>query len=300
MNVSGPTEVKLSVMPPVHAGVCADPDWMTALAQHTESLRFESIVTVEHPLVVGGYTSRYPYAKSGRMPLANDCALPDPLDLLAFLAAETSTLGLSTGVLILPAHHPVTLAKRLATVDRLSKGRLRVCVGLGWMREEIEACGSDFGSRGRRADESIEVMRTLWADHGDEGASFSGEFFSFSNAHSHPKPAKEGAIPIHIGGHSDASVQRAARLGDGWQPLGLQGDELVSKIRSLREEAVRLGRDPGQIEVTLTAAARTTDNATLEKVAAWGVDRLVVSCMERDVGAAKDELSGLAQRVGLV
>jgi alkanesulfonate monooxygenase SsuD/methylene tetrahydromethanopterin reductase-like flavin-dependent oxidoreductase (luciferase family) len=90
----------------------------------------------------------------------------DLLDLLGYLAALTSRIALATGVLVLPNHHPVVLAKRAATVDALSGGRLRLCVGMGWMREEIEACGVDFGSRGRRADEQIEVLRALW--EGDE------------------------------------------------------------------------------------------------------------------------------------
>jgi probable F420-dependent oxidoreductase len=210
------------VLPPVRAGVCADPDWMIGFARQAEDCGFESIVLVEHPVVIGDYTSRYPYASSGRMPLADDCAIPDPIDVLAFLAAATTRLQLATGVLVLPAHHPVTMAKRLATVDALSRGRLRLCIGVGWMREELEACGIDFASRGRRTDECIDVMRALWADTEPEGASFEGEFFRFSHAHTHPKPHRPGGIPIHIGGHSAPSIRRAARRGDGWHPLGLR------------------------------------------------------------------------------
>ena len=215
------TTLEVAALPPVRAGVCADPDWMAAFALHIEALGFESIVVVEHPLVIGDYTSRYPYAASGRMPLPDDCAIPDPIDTLAFLAGVTSTLVLATGVLVLPAHHPVVMAKRLATLDRLSKGRVRLCIGVGWMREELEACGVDFDSRGRRTDECIDVMRALWADTEPEGASFAGEFFAFSHAHTHPKPFRPGGVPVHIGGHSPASIRRAARRGDGWQPLGL-------------------------------------------------------------------------------
>jgi alkanesulfonate monooxygenase SsuD/methylene tetrahydromethanopterin reductase-like flavin-dependent oxidoreductase (luciferase family) len=131
---------------------------MRGFARHAEELGYESLVLPEHPLVIGSYQSRYPYGRSGRMPLANDCPVPDPLDLLAFIAACTTTLGLSTGVLILPAHHPVLLAKRLATIDVLSGGRVRLGIGVGWMREELEACGTQFESRGRRTDESIDVL----------------------------------------------------------------------------------------------------------------------------------------------
>ena len=291
--------LKVAALPPVRAGVCADPDWMASFARHIEALGFESVVVVEHPLVIGGYTSRYPYASSGRMPLPDDCAIPDPIDLLAYLAGVTTTLGLSTGVLILPAHHPVVMAKRLATVDRLSKGRVRLCIGVGWMREELEACGADFASRGRRTDECIDVMRALWADTEPEGAVFDGEFFHFSHAHTHPKPFRPGGVPIHIGGHSPPSIRRAARRGDGWQPLGLWGDELAAALARLHDETEAAGRDRGALELTISAMSTQATPETLGKLAAVGVDRLVVTCAHADIGAAKDEMAEVADRIGL-
>ncbi|HMK62470.1 MAG TPA: LLM class F420-dependent oxidoreductase, partial [Acidimicrobiales bacterium] len=226
---------------------------MTRYAQHAEACGFESLVAIEHPLVVSTYSSRYPYALSGRMPLADTCAIPDPLELLSFVAAATTMLGLSTGVVILPAHHPVVLAKRVATLDVLSGGRLRLCVGVGWMREELEACGTDFASRGRRADETIDAMRLLWSDSGAEGASFAGDFVRFDHAHSYPKPRRPGGVPIHIGGHSPASMRRAAERGDGWQPLGIGGEELRGAIAEARRQVAEARRDPGTFEITVSA-----------------------------------------------
>jgi probable F420-dependent oxidoreductase len=273
---------------------------MAGFARHIEGLGFESIVTVEHPVVIGGYTSRYPYASSGRMPLPDDCAIPDPLDVLAFLAGVTTSLGLATGVLVLPAHHPTVLAKRLATIDQLSGGRVRLCVGVGWLREELEACGTDFGSRGRRADESIDVMRALWADTEPGGASFHGEFFSFDRAHSHPKPYRAAGIPIHIGGHSPASIRRAALRGDGWQPLGLWGAELDAGLVQLRRDAEDAGRDPDSLELTISALSTSATPETVDELTALGVHRLLVTCAQADLEAAKDEMSAAAERVGLV
>jgi probable F420-dependent oxidoreductase len=292
------TRLKIAALPPVRSGVCADPDWMAAFCKHIEALGFESVVVVEHPLVIGDYTSRYPYAPSGRMPLPDDCAVPDPLDLLAFVAGVTTTLGLATGVLVLPAHHPVVLAKRLATVDRLSKGRLRLCIGVGWMREELEACGVDFSSRGRRTDECIDVLRALWADTEPEGSSFEGEFFAFSHAHSHPKPYRAGGVPVHIGGHSAASIRRAARRGDGWQPLGLWGDDLADALARLREETEAAGRDPDSLELTISAMSTQATPETIDKLVALGVDRLVVTCGHAELGAARDEMAEVAARLG--
>jgi len=295
-NVAG---LKVAALPPVRAGVCADPAWMAAFARHIESLGFESIVAVEHPHVISGYTSRYPYAPSGRMPLPDDCAIPDPLDLLAYLAGVTSTLGLSTGVLVLPAHHPVLLAKRLATLDRLAGGRVRLCIGVGWLREELEACGVDFDSRGRRTDEAIDVLRALWSDSGPEGATFAGEFFSFAHAHSFPKPLQPGGVPIHIGGHTAPSVRRAVRRGDGWQPLGLWGDELRQALDLLEREAEATGRDPSSIELTISALSTSADAEVAGQMLGLGVHRLVVTCLQADIEAAKDDMSAVAERLGL-
>ncbi|HEY8534212.1 MAG TPA: LLM class F420-dependent oxidoreductase [Micromonospora sp.] len=290
--------MKYAVQAPVAAKTTADPEWMSEFAAHAEACGFESIVVVEHAIVASGYASRYPYDASGRMGLADDCPIPDPLDVLAFLAGRTSRIGLATGVVVLPNHHPVVMAKRAATVDVLSGGRLRLCVGTGWMREEIEACGADFSTRGRRVDEAIDAMRVLWAESGPQGASFHGEFFAFDRALSYPKPTRR--IPIHIGGHSLAAARRAGRRGDGLEPLGVTGDELRTLVSVMRAEAERHGRDPDQLELTLrhTAAAITPER--VERLAAYGASRVVLSVTATaDLAAVKDELSACAERLGL-
>ena len=242
--------MKYAVIAPTAAGTTADPGWMSAWARHVEACGFESVVVVEHAVVVRAYESTYPYDPSGRMDLPDGVDVPDPLDLLAFLAGQTSRLGLATGVLVLPNHHPVVLAKRVATLDALSGGRVRLCVGMGWMREEIEACGVDFDSRGRRADEQIAVLRALWAGD-DDGVDHHGEFFSFDRAVCRPRPARPGGVPIHVGGHSVAAARRAGRLGDGLQPLGVAGEELAHLVRVMRDEASAAGRDADGLELSL-------------------------------------------------
>ncbi len=289
--------MKYAVVAPVAANVTADPVWMTAFAQHVEACGFESLVVVEHTVVTHGYTSRYPYDTSGRMELDESCEIPDPLELLAFLAGRTTRLGLATGVLVLPNHHPVVLAKRLATLDVLSGGRLRLCVGMGWMREEVEACGADFDSRGRRADEQLDVMRKLWSP-GEKGADHQGEFFRLDRAMSFPKPL--GAIPVHIGGHSRAAARRAGRLGDGLQPLGVHGGQLTELVDLMHREAEAAGRDPAALELSLGHLVRRIDRARAETLAAKGADRLVLAMTPTsDLERAKDELSACAQRLEL-
>ena len=289
--------MKFAVIAPVAAGVTADPAWMSAFARHVETCGFESIVVVEHTVLMTEYSSVYPYDASGRVELPADCPVPDPLDLLAFVAAHTERLGLATGVLVLPNHHPVVLAKRVATLDALSGGRVRLCVGMGWLKEEIEACGADFASRGRRADEQLEVMRLLWEDRPD-GASYSGEFFEFDHAACYPKPARP--VPIHIGGHSRPAARRAGRLGDGFQPLGVGGAELSELIAIMREEGDRAGRDPDALELSLGHLVAKIDSDRANKLAALGADRIVLAMPPiADLGEACDLLSACAQRLAL-
>ena len=289
--------MKYAVIAPVAAGVTAEPVFMAAFAQHLEACGFESLVVVEHTVLMSRYDSVYPYDASGRVELPADCNVPDPLDLLAFLAGQTRRLGLATGVLVLPNHHPVVLAKRVATVDALSGGRVRLCVGMGWLKEEIEACGTDFGSRGRRADEQLAVLRLLWQDR-PEGADFHGEFFDFDNAMCYPKPLAH--IPIHIGGHSRAAARRAGRLGDGFQPLGVGGTELAQLVSLMRDEAARCGRDPDALELSLGHLVTKVDGERAAKLEALGAHRLILAMPPTtDIDEARDQLSACAQRLGL-
>jgi probable F420-dependent oxidoreductase len=291
--------MKVSVVAPVADGITADPDWMVAFARHLELCGFESIVVVEHTVLLTRYDSVYPYDSSGRVGLAADGPIPDPLDLLAFLAGQTSRLGLATGVLVLPNHHPVVLAKRVATVDVLSRGRLRLCVGVGWLKEELQACGADFDSRGGRADEQLAVMRALWA-HQPEGASFHGEYFSFDNVMSYPKPIAAERFPVHIGGHSRAAARRAGRFGDGFQPLGVTGPHLASLIALMREEASSAGRDAAALEVSLGHSVSKVDAERAGALIDQGADRLVLAMPPTtDIEQAKDILSACAQRLSL-
>jgi probable F420-dependent oxidoreductase len=292
--------LKIGVVAPVADGVTADPDWMVGFATHLERCGFESIVVVEHTVLVTRYDSVYPYDSSGRVGLAPDCPIPDPLDLLAFLAGHTSRLGLATGVLVLPNHHPVVLAKRAATVDALSGGRLRLCVGVGWLKEELEACGAEFDSRGRRADEQLAVLRALWADQ-PHGVSHHGEFFSFDDVMCYPKPIAAERLPIHIGGHSRAAARRAGRLGDGFQPLGVAGPQLASLIALMRAEASSAGRDPAALEVSLGHTVTKIDAERAARLIDQGADRIVLAMPPMtDIEQAKDMLSACAQRLSLV
>lgn len=285
--------MKFGILPPYRTGVTADPDWMGAFVRHAEALGFESVYVVEHVIVQAGYDENYPYAPSGRMPLPVDCAIPDPLELLAYLAGITERIVLGTGILVLPAHEPAMLAKRLATIDVLSKGRMRLGIGVGWQREELEAVGVDFGTRGARTDEAIEALQALWTQ--DE-ASYGGAFFSFDRVVSRPRPVQTGGIPIHVGGHSRAAARRAGRFGEGFQPLGLEGDELAARVAEMRSAAVDAGRDPDAIELSLGGLLDLCDDAALAAAEAAGAHRLVLSTRNGDLDETLAEMSAFAAR----
>jgi probable F420-dependent oxidoreductase len=292
--------MRFGILPPVRSGVTADPKWMTSFTRHAESCGFESVVLVEHAVVVSDYQSTYPYAPSGKMPLPDDCRIPDPLDLMAFLAGVTERIVLATGVLVLPNHQAVVLAKRIATVDALSGGRVRMCVGVGWMDEELRATGADPRSRGRRTDETIAAMRALWSDSGPSGASFDGEFVSFRHAHSFPKPVQPGGVPIHIGGHSEAAARRAGRLGDGFAPLGLEAADLAARWDQVRRVADEAGRGPGAIELSLSGYLPTVTEEEVGDAESVGATRLVVATsVTPDLAQVRDEMSAFAERFGL-
>lgn len=290
--------MQYAVVLPVGLGSMGEPADVLRLTRHAEALGFESVVAVEHAVVVSDTASRYPYAPDGRLALPDTLAYPDPLELLAFLAGATDRIGLATGVLVLPDHNPFVLAKRLATLDRLSGGRLRICAGLGWMREEIEACGGDFTRRGRAADESIRLMRALWDSTAPEGLDFQGEFHSVRGAHSYPKPYA-GRVPLHIGGHSRAAARRAGRLGDGFQPLGLAGEELAAAITLVRDTAVEAGRDPGEVELTLGSTLPRAADRT-QWAQDLGAERLLLSGSRhaRTLDAFCEELTDCAAKLG--
>ncbi|WP_078311678.1 MULTISPECIES: LLM class F420-dependent oxidoreductase [unclassified Mycobacterium] len=291
--------MKIGVVAPVELGITAEPDKILEFARAAERLGFSEISVVEHAVVIGNTQSTYPYSPTGQSHLPDDVDIPDPLELLSFIAGATTTLGLSTGVLVLPDHHPVVLAKRLATLDRLSRGRLRICLGVGWMREEIEACGGDFDRRGRATDEAIVVMRALWSTDGP--AAYDGEFYRFKDAYSYPKPVQPQGVPLYIGGHSKAAARRAGRLGDGFQPLGLVGEDLSAAVAVMRAEAADRGRDPAEIDLVLGHGLHRVDQAALDQAQQIGAGRMLLSASRRatTLEAVLDEMAECASRLEL-
>lgn len=268
----------------------AEPEGARALATTAEEVGFESVWTVEHAVVPKGYESAYPYSPSGKMPGGEFIALPDPFVWLSYVAALTSTIKLGTGIAILPQRNPVITAKEVASLDRLSSGRVLLGVGAGWLAEEFAALGVPFERRGDRLDEYIKALRVLWSD---ESPTFSGEFVSFTDCVCLPQPTG-GSVPIVIGGHTPRAARRAGELGDGFFPGSAKPDELATLLDIMRRSAKGAGRDPDAIEITVGGGFTVEQARTLADL---GVDRALIAPMAFDAEGIARQLTTFAEEV---
>ena len=260
----------------LHRGSSADPDTLVRRALLAEDAGFEAIWVGDHIAL--------PVGEEG-----------DPADqprleavvTIAYLAAATSRIGLGFGVLVVPQRQPVLLAKQLATIDHLAKGRLTIGVGVGYVEPELTALGASLGDRGARTDEYLAAMRMLW----DEPVpSFTGEFVSFSEVIQRPRPAQRPHPPIVVGGHSSSAYRRAVQQGNGWYGWDLDVKDAAGAVTALRETADRYQRpaELGELEITVTPAG-TVDVDTARRYADAGVHRLVIQPHTMD-GTVIDDL----------
>jgi probable F420-dependent oxidoreductase len=249
----------------------ARPELITAVAASAESAGFSTLWAGEHVVMVDSPSSRYPYSDDGRIPVAAGADWLDPLITLTWAAAPTKRIRLATGVILLPEHNPVIVAKQAASLDVLSNGRLALGVGVGWSREEFAALGVPFARRGARTDDYVAAMRALWAH---DPASHLGGFTEFTDVRVNPKPVR-GRVPMIIGGNSDAALRRAARMGDGWYGFGLlDTDQVRERVSMLRELCTDAGRPASHVPI---AVALSQPNVDLrDELIAIGVDELVL------------------------
>ena len=262
-----------------------------AVAVAAERSGFATLWSGEHVVMVDRSASRYPYSDDGQITVPSTADWIDPLIGLSFVAAATSTIGIATGVLLLPEHNPVLVAKQAATLDMLSGGRLTLGVGIGWSREEFDALGVPFERRAARTAEYVKAMRTVWRD---DVASFDGEFVRFESVRVNPKPVGGRRIPIVLGGNSDAALRRVVAWGDGWYGFNLDGVRAVEeRVGFLHRLCGESGRDPG--ELRLAVALRDLTIHDVGPLADLGVDELVlVEAPPNDAQVAADWVSALA------
>jgi probable F420-dependent oxidoreductase len=249
----------------------ARPEVIRAVAAAAETHGFARLWCGEHVVLVDASASRYPYSVDGRIAVPADADWLDPLLALTFAAAVTSRIELATGVLLLPEHNPIVVAKQAATLDVLSAGRFSLGVGVGWSAEEFAALGVPFARRGRRTEEYLAAMRTLWAE---DPASFAGEFTRFDAIRVNPKPLRGGRLPVVVGGNSDAALRRAVTLADGWYGFNVPAADVPARIAVLADECARHGRAFDELTVAVALSDGTPEH--LPALGAAGVTELVV------------------------
>lgn len=235
-------------------GPMATPDTLAAITKRGEALGYDSVLTGDHIVVPKHIASPYPYTEDGAFPGSASGEAMEQLTLLAFLAGQTRTIRLVTSVIIVPHRNPLVAAKALATLDVLSKGRLVVGVGVGWMQEEFAALGlPPFAERGAVTDEYIRAFKELWTS---DTPTFEGKYCRFSDIAFLPKPVQKPHPPIWVGGESRRAMRRTAQLGDGWYPIGSNPqypmgtpEQLAAGIERLAAYARDAGRPPAALDI---------------------------------------------------
>jgi probable F420-dependent oxidoreductase len=228
-------------------------DWQRVfdLARAADDAGIDRVVVSDH-VVFGEDLDAYSRpemggVEGGRQPTGPDGHWLEPLVVLTAVAAQTSRIRVGTYILIAALRRPVVLAKQLATLDVVSNGRVDLGVGIGWQREEYQAAGLDFGSRGRLLDHTLEVCQTLWRE---QRASYDAPELTFDAIHSMPKPVQPGGVPIWVSGRVNARVaSRLARFGSGWIPWGDDAADLATSVPRLRAAVDDAGGDGARLNV---------------------------------------------------
>lgn len=260
----------------INVGPCAAPGTMLDVAQTAEAAGFESVWTGEHVVLPD---PREP--PSPAPPLTDMC---HPSTALSYIAAGTSSLKLGTGITLLAQRNAVVLAKEMASLDFLSKGRLIFGIGAGYLKQEFDALGVDFAERGARTDEYIKALRELWTS---ENPAFSGRFVNFSGIQSRPKPVQPGGPPIVVGGTSAAAFRRAVTACQGWYGFAMTYETAGEAIEGLKRASQRYERpaELGELEISITPRIPTGVD-DVERWREMGVERLIL--LQR--GEDRDEL----------
>ena len=230
--------MKLGVVFP-QTEIGADPAACRDFAQAVEELGYAHLLAFDHVLGAD------PAAHTLTGPYTHKSMFHEPMVLFGWLAALTERIEFVTGILILPQRQTALVAKQAAEVDILSGGRLRLGIGVGWNQVEYQALNEDFTNRGRRSEEQIALLRRLWTE---DLVTFEGRWHEFRDAGINPLPVQR-PIPIWIGGHVEATIERIGRIGDGWFPLVTPSDKTAARIERLRDYARAAGRDPAEIGI---------------------------------------------------
>jgi probable F420-dependent oxidoreductase len=239
--------MRFGVFLPV-SGRAAVPEVLTDAARQAETLGFESVWAAERMVNPWEMKTRYPYNETDQWFVPPESPFLETLTALTFLAGVTTTISLGASVIVLPYRHPLFTARVATSIDTLSKGRLILGVGIGWMPEEFEALGVSFKDRAGMSEEQLQIFNLLWKE---ERPSFKGRYYSFDAVAVNPRPVQQPRFPIWIGGESVPAQRRAARYGEAWFSYFVKttAAELAAHFKQLQEWAVEAGRAPDDVKL---------------------------------------------------
>ena len=254
-------------------GGAAHPDVVRAAAETAERAGVATLWAAEHVVLFDRYKSAYPYSPTGAFPLGAEADWLDPFVTLTFAAAVTTRIRLATGICLVPEHNPLILAKTVASLDRLARGRFALGVGVGWSAEEFRALGVPFERRAQRTREYIDVMRKLWSPG---VATHEGELVQFEDAGSFPKPDQGPRVPIIFGGESEPALRRVAEYGDGWYGFNLDPAGAREKIAALERHLAARGRRLGDVELIVAPYTKSITPDDLPRYRDLGISEVVL------------------------
>jgi probable F420-dependent oxidoreductase len=266
------------------------PELLALIGHEAEERGIGTIWVGEHVVLFDQYESSYPYAEDGRIPTPPGTGLLEPLSTLSFLAAHTTDVRLGTAMVLLPQRNPVYTAKEVSTLDWLSNGRVDLGIGVGWLEEEFEALNVPWPRRGRRTDEYLEVLTTLWCD---ETSAYEGEFYSLNPCSMFPKPVQHPHPPIHIGGESDAALRRTARAAQGWHTFNRTPAELAEPLGKLDRLLADQGRTRGDVRITVCPYFQPLDADIAEAYAEAGADAVAALLLPFGADEVRSSLDAL-------
>ncbi len=239
--------MKLGVFLPV-SGRAAVPEVLTEAARQAETLGFDSVWAAERLVNPWEMKTEYPYKEDQQWFVPPESPFLETLTVLTFLSGVTEKISLGASVIVLPYRHPLFTARVATSIDTLSKGRLILGVGIGWMPEEFDALGVPFKERASMSAEQLEIFNLLWAD---ERPSFEGRHYRFDPVAVNPRPVQQPRFPIWIGGESERARRRVAKYGDAWFSyfVRITPEDLVARFQQVRQWTAEAGRDPDQIKL---------------------------------------------------
>ena len=277
-----------------HFGRGAQPGVVEQVAGEAETLGFDAIWASDHVIVPAGegYVPHHFY---------------DPLIVMATAAALTERIRVGVSVLVIPYRDPINTAKMLATLDQISRGRIILGTGVGWLEAEFAALGRDFHARGRLTDEFLDCMQALWTT---DPTSFAGETYAFAEMRQNPKPVQD-PFPVWVGGNGPTAIRRAAQRGTGWHPINLGLGMFTAGVEAYHAACRSAGTSPGPVCLRSMPGGRVSPSADrvpftgdpeqvahdIDQYAAAGMSQILFAPPVRDTDELLQEMRHLATHV---